>query len=120
MRTVKIPLETAEKIVEILPLISDMDKRGKRALYEMCSAINFTMSTVPFRPTAYEANERKIQCIKAWRLASKDENGVLGLKESKEAVERRDWIEIYDIDLYKEALRVFEEADVTIEYKDED
>ena len=118
MKTVEIPLEIAERIVEMLPRLSDMDVGGKRAFYEICSGVNRALHTPLFRPRRDDVFERKIACIKAWKGALKIGTGEMpGLRESKEAVEEGEWIKIEDIGVFKEAVSVFSEAGISLEYK---
>lgn len=114
---VSIGFKTAEIIAEYLPKLSEVKPEERIHVYKFFSAIERSISLRPFRPSEEDFGNRKIACIKAWRSAFQTKDGIPSVKESKEAVDERDWLEFDTAARYERALEIFGEADITLEYK---
>ena len=115
---VTISVKTAEEIVGLIPNITQLGDDERKVYFKFCSAINKVLSIPEFRPTYEECNTRKIHCIKAWREAFRNGEGVCPLlRDSKEAIDSRRWIEITDEKAYHRARDTFIDMGITLEYR---
>ena len=115
---VTISVKIAEEIVGLIPNVTQLNDNERKVYFKFCSAINRVLSIPEFRPINEEYDTRKIQCIKAWREAFRtEEGGCPTLRESKDAIDSRRWIEITDEEAYHKARNAFIELDITLEYR---